>query len=172
VLNATCFPTLRRFVSRPCSCGALPTGTRQRPPGGAVGRRPGSTAWESLPLQPESAFLWEPRLLPQPRMTCPGPPPPPTQMHHAREQKPSRTPKWHRKQMRSHPLFRDVLRQYALCKRPVLGPIPPLDASEEVLQGSCSAPCSVSGPPNSCPPPETGLSEPLTLKCHHCSPTT
>ena len=48
-------------------------------------------------------------------------------------QKPSRAPKHHRKQMRSHPLFRDVLRQYSLCKRPVLGAIPPLEASEEVL---------------------------------------
>lgn len=34
--------------------------------------------------------------------------------------------------MRSHPLFRDVLRQYAMCKRPILGAIPPLEASEEV----------------------------------------
>jgi hypothetical protein len=50
-----------------------------------------------------------------------------------REQKPSHAPKRHRKQMRSHPLFKDVLRAYALCKRPVLGAIPPLEASEEVL---------------------------------------
>eukprot|EP00960_Hanusia_phi_P033542 750501-Hanusia_phi.AAC.4 len=49
------------------------------------------------------------------------------------EQKPSKAPKKYRKQMRSHPLFQDVLRAYVLCKRPVLGPIPPLEASEEVL---------------------------------------
>ena len=49
------------------------------------------------------------------------------------EQKPPRVSKRQRKQMRSHPLFVEVLRAYSLCKRPILGPIPPLEASEEVL---------------------------------------
>jgi hypothetical protein len=35
--------------------------------------------------------------------------------------------------MRRHPLFRDILRAYVICKRPILDPIPPLDQSEEVL---------------------------------------
>jgi hypothetical protein len=49
-------------------------------------------------------------------------------------QKPSSAPKRHRKQMRAHPLFRDVLRLYSLCKRPIIGSIPPL----EVLAGLSS----------------------------------
>ena len=35
--------------------------------------------------------------------------------------------------MRKHPLFKEMLRAYALCKRPVLEDIPALEASEEVL---------------------------------------
>jgi len=35
--------------------------------------------------------------------------------------------------MRAHPLFTDVLRAYSTCKRPIIGSIPPLEASEEVL---------------------------------------
>ncbi len=47
--------------------------------------------------------------------------------------KPVPASRLHRRQMRRHPLFRDILRAYVICKRPILDPIPPLDQSEEVL---------------------------------------
>eukprot|EP00287_Rhodomonas_sp_CCMP768_P018444 CAMPEP_0202814878 /NCGR_PEP_ID=MMETSP1389-20130828/5903_1 /ASSEMBLY_ACC=CAM_ASM_000865 /TAXON_ID=302021 /ORGANISM="Rhodomonas sp., Strain CCMP768" /LENGTH=309 /DNA_ID=CAMNT_0049486743 /DNA_START=30 /DNA_END=959 /DNA_ORIENTATION=+ len=47
--------------------------------------------------------------------------------------KPGKAARKQRRQMRRHPVFRDVLRAYVQCKRPVVASIPPLDQSEEVL---------------------------------------